>query len=429
MTIKLVLILAAISSSIALAEDRGALIDYSTTLKASDVATLFFGPAAEPKSKRVGINVGRIAISAKTRLSCGKIDVVGSVKGELNKIDQQLRAAVSEIESIITNPAALAMGAVCYYKPNVCSHIRHLSVLLNEAINLQFEACQAIDKYIDDQADKGLKQRHAKAVEECLAGKDLTTENIRACHSRSARSRNLLAPFEMRYATGRQKVLESIMEVVKKSENYTLWSRILGEVEMKSNGYWVKLFPDDMLRPDDVTNNFLSSARSESCDINKLERIITNTESPTDDDFGKYVRDVIKARVPIEVVKDLRSIPLEDQKMACSALGEAIAEIAVKRMVSDGKSSMSSALSNGALPDDLRVFYRERSEETTQAILAKIESEQIKPLKEVIGYLAQLGLEYRDLNRNTATGVQAKKLFNKDRASSRKCEDALSCGG
>ena len=323
------------------------------------------------------------------------------------------------------------MALICYYKPQVCAYIRHGSLIFNEQLALQYDACEALDKFIDDQADKGMKKLQAENVQKCISdnshGGSITTAMIRNCQKRDGRMRNLLKPFKTAYASGKQKVLKSIVSVVDGDGEYLTLVKLLGEVEVHENGHWVKLFPKDMTSPDDVAENYIAAGEEQACDLSKLAAIIDGSDPVPPDPFAKEIRMVIKEKVPKEAVRDLKSIPANDQKSACTAIAEGVAQIAVKRANAKNKAIMAAALSNDALPDDLRAFYRERSHLTFSAIQAKIDAEEIIPLGEVLTGLRDLALQFRTKNRESASGVSAGKILNESSGAVDGCEDELSC--
>jgi len=250
---------------------------------------------------------------------------------------------------------------------------------------------------------------------------------IRQCQSKEGRMRNLLQPFRNVYATGQQKVLKSIVTAVNQDGEYPMLSKLLGEVEVQQNGHWVKMFPEDMVNPDDVPNNYIAAGEDNICDLNQLKSILNGSAAAPADPLTIEIRAVMKEKLPVEVIRDLSSIPRDDQKSACIAISEGVAQIAVNRSSAKGKAIMASALANDALPDDLRAFYQSRSDITFAAIKAKIDAEEIKPLGDVLAHLRDLSSQFRSRNREAASGVSAGKILNDTQSGVSECEDELSC--
>lgn len=422
-------LIALMSSSIALSDS----IDFSKTIEASELAEHFFGPQKEAPVKRTAINIGRLGVSAKTKLNCGRLDVVASVEAEVRNVESQLKQAGEQIKSMFNNPASLAMATVCYYKPSVCSYIRHSSLMFGDNMNLAFNACKSIDQYIDTQADKGMRTLQAEGVKQCIldrsGGGKISSEDIRVCQAKKGRMRDLLKPFSTKYANGKQKVLASLVETVGESKQYGPMAQILGEVEVYQNGYWVKAFPKDLVTPDQFVSNALAAGSGQSCDLTTLRKVVSGEQPPGQGPLDVAVSEVIREKINGTVIRDLESIPARDRTLVCRAIGDAVAEIAIKRLGTKYQSIMAAALSNDALPDDLRAFYENRSEDTLKAISDRAKAQEITPLLETVGQLGRLAYLFRQKNRDEASGVSSKRIDNQNVGPDRDCEDVYSCGG
>lgn len=397
-------------------------------IKASDLATEMFGPIPPEEARKIALNLGRIGISINSRLNCGKMDIAASIEGEFKEVERQLKTSLKQIEGMVTNPGRLALGVICYYKPNVCSYIRHLSGLIQESINLQFDACQAVDTYIDDQATKGMKQRRSEAIEACLSAAPITAEKIRECQREESRARDLLYPFKRRFTDHNQMMLKKVLTVIKKSDNYNLWARILGEVEIKRDGWWTSLYPMDLLKPDDFTSNVIITSKKDACDYDSLESIIKSGGIiSSDGTINPYIKRVIREKLPLSIVKDLKSLPEVDTQRACNSLGKSIAELAIGRAVADGRTTLAAAMANDAIPDDLKIFYQNRSDKTFSSISESIKARDVIPLSKNIRNIRQLAKAFRNLEREKAATLSSKRTFNSERALKETCEDELSC--
>ena len=214
-------------------------VDYSKRITASEASEWFFGKATPiEERKRMALNVGRISLRAQTNLQCGKLSFTADLNGELEKLKGQLGAAADQLKTMLSGETVL-LATICYYKPNICAHMRHFSVLLQEELNMQLDACRAMDNFIDEQAAKGEKILQAEAAKQCIDQRgQLSPSQMKACLETKGRSRNLLRPFSQDLASGKQTVLQSILSVVKQSDDYDLWAQIMGEVELHEICYW-----------------------------------------------------------------------------------------------------------------------------------------------------------------------------------------------
>lgn len=402
--------------------------DIKNKLSASELADQMFGPVSSDKQTEIALNLGRVGIGIDSQLNCGMLDVSASIKGEFKQVEQQLKGALNQVKKLASNPARLSLGVVCYYKPTICSYIRHLSGQLQESINLQFDACKAVDDFIEGQAEKGSKEVQAKAIKKCMEGGALTSDKIRRCQGVEGRSRDLLYPFQEKYTERKQRLLKDSFKLLKKSDDYGLWVKLLGEVEIQKNGWWYKIFPKDLLTAESLSNNVFVKSKQAICELESLEKLVSKPERrvAAEQVLG-MVQTAIKENLPKTLVKDLRSLPESDRQKACTALSKNIAAIAVKNTATDGKSTISGVLSNGALSDKLRDYYAERSKLTFDGLESsakKIDNES--PLSETLKNISKLAYEYRKLNKDSASLITAKRMIN-SKKSKKKCEDEISC--
>ena len=422
------LILGLIIALASIARGNGAVIDYSQRVSASEMSEWFFGKATPiKKRKRMALNVGRVNLRVSTSLQCGKLSLDANIGAELKKLRDQLSSAAGQLKSMLSGESIL-IATVCYYKPNVCAHIRHFTAILQEELNMQMDSCRAIDTFINSQADKGRKQLQAEAVRQCVEGKgsSMGASQMRECLQASGTARNLLYPLTKKIAKGKQHVLSSLLRVVKQSDNYTLLAQLLGEVELRENGYWIKALPQGLLKPADYVDNINSTAQATTCSTATLRAWITNKnyQKPSVG-VAKYIHEIIKEKISKNTIRDLESLPHIDRQRACRSLGLSLAQLAIKRFTASGRSTLTAALANDALPDTLGEFYRNRSEMTFAAINAKMSAQEIRPVSAVIAKIGQLGRYYRQRNREVAAGVTARKIFNKELEN--ECTDAFSC--
>jgi hypothetical protein len=422
------LILTMLSCLSSLTFAAGEQVDYSKVYNSSEVAGWFFGPTKTvEQAKKAALNVGRINVRVRTSLQCGKLDLKTSLNAGLENMKDQLSTAANQLRGMLTN-GGVVVAVVCYYKPNICAHVRHFTAMLQEDLNLQFNACNAMDSYINEQADKGAKEVKAQAFAECLsaAGGSPSTQDVKKCQDKAGSALNLLSPFNGSKTNNTQMVLSSLLSFVKKSENYDLWARVLGEVELKKDGYWVRAFPKDLLKPEDVVVNIAADSKTSVCSTATLRQILAD-QAGTGDEYSRFVRRVIKENISDSIVKDLESMPAGDRAMACQSLGDAIAKMAVKRAATEGRSDMLAALTNPALPSDLRTLYGDQTRETFKSIEERAEVLKPKQLPEVLQMIAKIGAGYRKLNHDAASDISVRQEQNKKLDAD--CTDQFSCEG
>lgn len=402
--------------------------------RASDFSREFFG--VSPGYGRANrVDMGNVSLDVATELDCGNLDVKANLKGEFNKIQEQVKKIIPTPNEVPGFISKVALLATCYAYPTVCAQLRHDFLSLKANLNLRAQACQAIDKFIDSQADKGAKQLRAEAQANCVTekinqGMD-TASATSDCQSTSGLAiRDFQSGLEKKFTKNKQKVLASIVGFahVSNAQMYDFLTSFLGEIEVQADGYWQPLFAKGMLRPNEVAHEFLVEGEDRVC--KELSDIVENRKSPQNSIFEKSVVDVIKRRITKDDVLNINDLNDGDKTLACSALGRAIGQIAAQKSAAEGEATISSGLLNTAIPNSLRDEYRTRSSAAFLALKKTIESDQIPPLEEVRNAIANLAYATREKNRIIAAQITEHKLQNYRQESLIKsdCVDTLSCG-
>lgn len=409
---------------------------YEANTGASQFAKEFFGNNRD-YSRVAPIGMGNVGVNLGTSLDCGKLDVQANVKGEFNKIQEQVKALIpknaSDVKDLLSRSA---MITACYAYPTVCAQLRHDFIALQANLNLRAQSCQAIDKFIDSQADKGAKQLRAEAQAECVSnqvrsGVDPSTATG-SCQSQTGLPiRDFQAGLEKKFTTNKQKVLQAIVKFAHTTEPsmYTFLTSFLGEIEVQADGYWQPLFSSGMLKPYDVADAFLAEGKVQVCD--NLSEALKGRGDKSGTLMSKSVLRVIQQRLSQEDVANLGDLGTEDRKLACAALGRALGQVAADKAAAEGEAIVASGLLNGAIPNSLRDEYRSRSSSAFLALRKTIESDQIPSLETVRTAVTQLAHATRERNRLIAAGLSAGKVENSRQESAVKsdCVDTLSCGG
>lgn len=409
---------------------------YDTNTRASDFAREFFGSNGN-QTRAPRLDMGNVGVNVGTELDCGKLDVRANIRGEFNKIQEQVKALIPKNASDVTDLVSrTAMISVCYAYPTVCAQIRHDFVSLQANLNLRAQACQAMDKFIDSQADKGAKQLRAEAQAECVSsqvrsGVDPSTATGN-CQSRSGLPiRDFQAGLEKKFTTRKQKVLSAIVKFAHVSEPtmYAFLTSFLGEIEVQADGYWQPLFTSGMLRPYDVAAEFLAEGQERAC--GNLGAVLARGTPQGSTVMARSVSEVVRKRISQEDISNLDDLGTEDRKLACAALGRAIGQVAAEKSAAEGEAIVASGLLNTAIPNSLRDEYRSRSNAAFVALRKTLESDQIPPLETVRTAVAQLARATREKNRLIASGISSGKVENSRQESQVKsdCVDTLSCGG
>lgn len=403
--------------------------------RASDFAKEFFGNAREYQQQQ-NLNMGNVGFNVSSNLDCGNLDIKANIKGEFNEVLRQIKDIIpTDISSALPQ---MAMVSTCYAYPTICAELRHDFLALKANLNLRSQACSAIDKFIDNQADKGAIQLRAEAQAECVRqekSSDSTMDTAsatRLCQSKQGLAlRDFQSGLEKRFTTKKQKVLESIVKFAQAESGpmYAFLAPVLGEIEVQSDGYWQPLFAQGMLRPNDMAQGFLAQGKDQVC--KNLSDIISRRNVPADNIFDKSIISIAQSRLSQDDVLNIEDLGNEDKTLACSALGRSVAQMAAQKATAEGQAVIASGLLNTAIPNALREEFRNRSDTAFLALKKTIETEQIPPIDEVRTAIANLAAVTREKNRLTANQISGAKLQNSREESIIKndCTDTLSCGG
>lgn len=406
-------------------------VDYQSSFQAEDIARRFFGPRPRKELQSEGARVASLNINFGTKIDCGKLTFTGNLDAEVKKIEKFLSGILRQMMRL--GPGQLVLAAVCATEPELCTYIRDLGARLNEVLGFQIDACRVIDGYINDKAEEGRRSLIGRKYEKCIgekAGRDnFTTDDHRSCleQANTMTMRNLLHPFHEYYVNGTQNVLSSVLQVAQESKHYDLLSKVLGEVELAKNGYWVKAYPNTRLKPHELAGNFLAHAEDISCDLSRIEQIMAKDRFNDLSGIQKYVAEVVRDKVTPEIVFDLRSVPNSYRSTICRSLGDALGEIAIKRFEADSKSVLSVALKNNALPDDIRAFYVGNSEETFAALLKKVEAKSIPSFESTKDKLQVIAMKFRKSAHDVAADASKNRSVIKQQDSLMRCVDTATC--
>lgn len=416
-----VVIAVTLSSQVALADtyvrNQG---EYGT----SQVARDLFG-ANSSYEREPGLDFGHFEADVSTHLDCGKIDLVTNFEGQFKKLRDQAKAFVQNLDNYV---AAAPMLAVCYAAPQICALLRHDQFLFSQNLNLRAQACAAIDRYIDNQADKGAKQLEAEATQNCVnhelqSGTDMASATETCQGTTGMPLRDLSSGINRKFRNGPQRVLASMLSNVGESSSYAFLASLLGEVEIQSDGYWQPLWPEKMLKPYQVARNTFQESVTTAC--GDLRKLLKSTRTVGEDSVAA----IFKEKLVQEDADNLSDLLAADRRIACTALGRALGVFVIERRTAKSEAIMSSALTNGALTKGLKDEYRSRSQSAFDALREAALSEQIPSLETVRNSIRELAQAERAYNRSVASKISGARLHNSrlQTESQTDCVDTQSC--
>lgn len=408
---------------------------YDKKTRASDYAKSFFG-SSDRFSEAKRLDMGKVGVSASTRLDCGNLDITANFDAEFKRLQEQLKQIIpSNASQWKSLGGKMAMLSVCYAYPTLCAQLRHDFLSLQANLDLRAQACKAIDSYLDNQADVGAKQLRAEAQANCIdqslrGGSDMASATASCQGKTGLPLRDFSSGLEKRFTSRKQKVLQNLVSFAKDKEpaTYNLLASMLGEIEVQEDGYWQPMFDKGMYRPHDVATSFLASGEKSVCQ--NLARILRGSSHPRSDSlFETSIFETIKLRVTQDDLSNLEDLSTEDKDLACSALGRAVGQVAAEKSSAKAEAVLSTGLLNTAVPQNLRQEYSDRGSNAFHALRKAIEGDQIPSVESVRDAIATLARVAREKNRLLASIVSEGKKINSEVDTNAKndCVDTLTC--
>jgi hypothetical protein len=401
--------------------------------RASDLAKKHFGnPPPYPSS--LGTNFASVQLGVRSTLDCGRIDVVTDFNAQFAKIREQITGFTDNIEGYIS---AAPMMILCYTQPQVCALLRHDHFQFAQNLNLRAQACAAIDKYIDNQADKGARQLRSEAKKNCVENALQSGSDMASATGKCERNTDTGFPLRdfsqsvrrVQLQLGqKQRALFAMLQNVQEESTYDFMVALLGEIEVQTDGSWQPLWPNRMLKPREVASNYIRRATDLICSAqlrNTLQAAPLNASSgrpPTiESTISKYL-----TSEDADLLDDLFE---EDKRLACAALGRALGLISAKQVSAHHDSIFASAITNTAVPSALRDEYRARARNAFEALERSLNAEQIPNLESVRENIRELARYMRAANRASGASLTKARSINQSEKDNDRndCIDSHSC--
>ena len=385
------------------------------------------------------LDAGAFQFELGSKLECGKIDIAANVRGQFTELQEQLKALIPTKDTVGPFLERSAFITICYAYPTLCAQLRNDWLSIQGKLNLRAQACAAVDKFIDNQAEKGSRQLKSEAVASCVknkVGKPVGDEwegnydvsmALKFCQSETGLPLRDFQTGVMRsFGNEKQKVLKSILSFAKDETSYDFLSSFLGEIEVGTEGGWVPLFDKGLLRPSDVADTFLTKGQGAVC--GQLESIL-NGRFVSSDVYETEVAVVVKRKLNAQTLADLNDLSNADRQIACLALGLAIGREAAQKAASRYESAMSAGLLNTAIPEPLRAEYRDRAISAFPAMRQALDGESIPSIGRVRSDLSEFARLQRAKTKILASETNRARLKNTmgDGQSASECADSLSC--
>lgn len=317
--------------------------------------------------------------------------------------------------------------SIPHTQPQVCSLLRHDSFQFVQNLNLKSQACAATQQYISNQAAIGERQLRADAKRRCVdsqlaSGKD-TASSLDACADVSGYPmRDLSKGIQDAQVQGfvSQRALKAMLTFVSEMGSYDFISSLVGEIEIASNGQWQPLWPKSMLKPNQVSSNYIRTASDMIC--SDLRPILAGNAF-LNSEKERTVAKTIQRHLTYDDADAIESLFDKDRRLACNALGRSVGVLSVKQTLAKSSSVMAAALTNGALPAALRDEYRARASNAFEALERSLNAEQVPELSIVQNQVQDLARYMRFSNRKSAARLSSARSENQKN----EADDNLDC--
>jgi hypothetical protein len=407
---------------------------YRNEFSTAEEAERMFGMPPKHDRQDPTLDAGGFRFELGSSLECGNIDVNANIKGQWEDLQSQLKKIVPKKEDVGSYISTTALLTLCYAYPTVCAQLRHDWLSIQGKLNLRAQACAAVDKFIDNQADKGARQLRAEAQAQCARerlgkfGGDMASA-LQDCQKDGVsglKLRDFQSGVMRTMAGAKQKVLQSMLSFAKDETSYAFLSTFLGEVMVNTDGQWEPLFDKGLMRPADVADAFLTKGQGLACarvgDVLAGRYVTSNV-------YETEVAQIIRRKLSRAVVEDLDVLSSPDRQRACLALGRAVGREAALKATSKYESLVSTGLLNTAIPEALRAEYRDRISTAFPALRAAVESEDIPSVEAVRAELAAFARAQRAKTALLAAEANRGRTRNtiEDAKGSSECLDSLTC--
>ena len=414
---------------------------YKNEFSTGEAAQRRFGVIPRHNRNDPKLDAGNFKFELGSKLECGKIDVNANIEGQFKDLQDQLKQLIPNEKNALQFIEKSAFITICYAYPSICAQLRHDWLSIQGKLNLRAQACAAVDKFIDNQAEKGARQLKSEAVASCVQntvgtkideskpflGEYDVSLALKHCQEKTGLAlRDFQTGLMRSFGSEKQKVLKSILSFAKDETSYDFLSSFLGEIEVGTEGGWVPLFDKGLLRPSDVADTFLTKGQGAVCD--GLESIL-NGRYPSGDLYETEVAAVAKRKLNAQTLADLNDLSNADRQIVCLALGRAVGKEAAQKAASRLESAVSAGLLNTAIPESLRTEYRDRAISAFPAVRQALEGESIPSVERVRADLSEFANLQRAKTRILAGETNRARLKNSigDGQSSAECTDSLSC--
>ena len=403
---------------------------YRHSMTGERLASDFFGGYYGDRALK--LDAGNFSVVSETTVDCGKIDFNLNVGAMFKNIKNQMEGLVNMWKG---GDIARSLGAIALAKayPSVYAFLTENNARIDEKLNLRYNMCRDIDKYLKGQAEEGKKELQSRAQKECIKdtirGGETMAVAIQRCQNRTGLP---IVDFANAYrdarTRGSQKTLKALVNFAKRNSSdkgYNRLASVLGEIQVSSSGYWEPLFDEKILYTDSVVDESTALARgSDDC---KFQSYYTRTQAP-DDPMEKAVWKVTRRYFKKEHNDYLKIMGGAEKKLCCQFISKSIGTQASKEFGIELDGTMKAALMHPKVPDDLKKEFEVRTERAVQGILLAAENSEAASVPEALQLLVEYGKLVQQKSELVGRRSSAGRInSDANEMDTKSCTDSISC--
>lgn len=373
-----------------------------------------------------------------TNIECGKIQFATNIDSTIKKLKNLPNKIIDYVHGSF--PAlidALPILALCTTDPVLCAELKNLNLKLDMDIGLQTNSCYAINKYINNQADKGRMEAYNKALQACVSersGGD--PKNFLAAMNSCQDGQDAIKPNNVLVAdiinrkmnvtlTQAQDIIKSVLTSTGRfvtqndHDRYSLLNAAIGETKLQVNGASIPILPENdiIISPNDVVQFLLAKSTQVSCDPSALYKSVNSLQqADSSDPSTRYLENIVYKSIKNSLVNDdvynLDDVSKANKNIICSFLGRSLALKSLDYFISEISDAMNSVQNNDYIPDEIRKKYSDKSADFFVSLKSQMQPEEIYPINVVRMQIAKMAKMERMGNRALSASVTKEYIKN-----------------
>ena len=359
---------------------------------------------------------------------CGNLDFRASFKSiyaEANRLFGDLKeAAIGSIDSIAR---AAPMLGLCYFSPTACSIAKNLQLYSSYTAKLKFDQCQAINKYISNQAG-AYKEQQANCLRKKMAENGNITVAVESCKSSADKLASWLDGSSYTNTSTNQLIKTSAKWAGVSDRNADLLGALVGGVEYESHGTMrVNFGGYSPLTPGRLYDFYTKAAYRKLCGEKGLLRK-WETGKKTGLDDSDYFQSKGKNLLDNRLMDALARLPIGEREAACDRLANSMSLTKFIDEMEERFDQLYVMSQNPNLPDEQRERLEQKTKKLVEHTLAVLKIKNLRQ-ESLNSVRSKIVLEADKVS--TREGKRATDLSapNKIETPFTDCDDFTICGG